>query len=60
MLFETGWVTVNFAKIFIAMRAILSSLLIAVMLISCSTNNVETDNSLKKYFDENKWRDAFL
>lgn len=36
------------------MRAILSSLLLVFILVSCSENNVETDNSLKKYFEENK------
>lgn len=41
------------------MRAILSSFLLAFILISCSQNNVDIDNSLKKYFDENKVEGCF-
>jgi beta-lactamase class D len=36
------------------MRVIISCLLVFMLIVSCSPNNVETDNSLKKYFDENK------
>jgi len=36
------------------MKAAFSLLLFLIFLISCSPNNVEIDNSLKKYFDENK------
>jgi beta-lactamase class D len=35
------------------MRLVLSGLIV-VLLFSCSSNSVNTDNSLKKYFDENK------
>lgn len=41
------------------MRALLSSLLFSMLLISCSTNNVEIDNSLEKYFVENKVEGCF-
>jgi beta-lactamase class D len=34
-------------------------LLAAVLFISCSPNNVDIDNSLKKYFDENKVNGCF-
>ncbi|MEI9947049.1 MAG: penicillin-binding transpeptidase domain-containing protein [Chitinophagaceae bacterium] len=36
------------------MRLIAYCLLVIVVFASCSPNNVKTDNSLKKYFDENK------
>jgi beta-lactamase class D len=36
------------------MRTVFFYLLTIVFILSCSPNNVEIDNSLKKYFDENK------
>jgi beta-lactamase class D len=41
------------------MRSITSGLLAIIFLASCSQNNVETDNTLKKYFDENKVEGCF-
>lgn len=41
------------------MRIIVSSLLVSILLVSCSPNNVEIDNSLKKYFDDNKVNGCF-
>lgn len=41
------------------MKATFSLLIFVVYLLSCSTNNVEIDNSLKKYFDENKVNGCF-
>lgn len=36
------------------MRSVIVCLLVFLFFASCSTNNVEIDNSLKKYFEENK------
>lgn len=41
------------------MRIRLFYLLSLIIIISCSPNNVEIDNSLKKYFDENKVNGCF-
>ncbi len=41
------------------MKVFFSSLLLLLLLVSCSPNNVEIDNSLKKYFDENKVNGCF-
>jgi beta-lactamase class D len=41
------------------MRAIIICLLAIFFLTSCSQNNVKIDNSLKKYFDENKAEGTF-
>ncbi|MBL7741439.1 MAG: class D beta-lactamase [Chitinophagaceae bacterium] len=41
------------------MRPVIACLLTVVLFASCSTNNVETDNSLKKYFDESKVEGCF-
>ena len=41
------------------MRVIVSSLLVSILLVSCSPNNVEIDNSLKKYFDSSKVNGCF-
>jgi beta-lactamase class D len=41
------------------MRTIVSLLLVSLVVISCSPNNVEIDNSLRKYFDENKVEGCF-
>ncbi|HEY6505483.1 MAG TPA: penicillin-binding transpeptidase domain-containing protein [Chitinophagaceae bacterium] len=41
------------------MRFVTFCLLAIVFFISCSQNNVEIDNSLKKYFDENKVEGCF-
>ncbi|MBL7742476.1 MAG: class D beta-lactamase [Chitinophagaceae bacterium] len=41
------------------MRPVIACLLTVVLFASCSSNNVETDNSLKEYFDENKVEGCF-
>lgn len=41
------------------MRSILGLLTLAIVLYGCSPNNVDEDNSLKKYFDENKVTGSF-
>src|SRR5258706_12756735 len=41
------------------MKANFSLIPLLIFLISCSTNNVEIDNSLKRYFDENKVSGCF-
>lgn len=41
------------------MRYITCYLIAILFFVSCSQNNVETDNSLKKYFDENKVNGCF-
>jgi beta-lactamase class D len=41
------------------MRSVTTGLLAIIFLASCSQNNVETDNTLKKYFDENKVEGCF-
>ncbi|MDP4263460.1 MAG: penicillin-binding transpeptidase domain-containing protein [Bacteroidota bacterium] len=41
------------------MKSIFSCLGAIVFLVSCSPNNVDIDNSLKKYFDENKVNGCF-
>src|ERR1700740_3630965 len=41
------------------MRISFLFLLVPVVFISCSPNNVDIDNSLKKYFDENKVNGCF-
>jgi beta-lactamase class D len=41
------------------MKTIISCLMVLMLLFSCSPNNVETDNSLKKYFEENKVEGCF-
>src|SRR6185436_5720222 len=41
------------------MKATFSLLPFLIFLISCSPNNVKKDNSLKKYFDENKVEGCF-
>lgn len=45
--------SVTFAQIFTMSRWILCSL-VSIFFFACSPNNVEVDNDLKKYFDENK------
>jgi beta-lactamase class D len=47
-------IAVTFAEIFDPMRNIACCLLLIAFFSSCSPNNVKKDNSLKKYFDENK------
>ncbi len=41
------------------MRLVTTGLLATIFLASCSQNNVETDNTLEKYFDENKVEGCF-
>jgi beta-lactamase class D len=41
------------------MNRLLYALLLPVVFFSCSPNNVKKDNSLKKYFDENKTEGCF-
>jgi beta-lactamase class D len=41
------------------MKRLLSALAFTVLFFSCNTNNVEKDESLKKYFDENKVQGCF-
>jgi beta-lactamase class D len=46
-------------KFLMSMKAVAFFLSIIIFFVSCSSNNVETDNSLKKYFDENKVEGCF-
>lgn len=41
------------------MKLFVAPLLIALLFFSCSPNNVKTDNSLKKFFDENNVQGCF-
>lgn len=51
---------INFDEIFLLkMRYSKVCIWTIVLLVSCSPNNVEIDNSLKKYFDENKVNGCF-
>jgi beta-lactamase class D len=52
-------IAVTFAEIFDPMRYIACCLLLIAFFSSCAPNNVKKDNSLKKYFDENKTEGCF-
>jgi beta-lactamase class D len=49
----------NFAKIFLFMRLRFLVFVVLALFASCSPNNVEIDNSLKKYFDQNNVNGCF-
>jgi beta-lactamase class D len=50
---------VSFAEIFDMVKWITAALLLTLALAACSPNNVSVDNSLKKYFDQNKVTGCF-
>lgn len=50
---------VTLPKFILLMKTVTICILALFFFASCSTNNVEIDNSLKKYFDENKVEGCF-
>jgi len=50
---------ISFAEIFDMVKWITAGLLFTLALAGCSPNNVTVDNSLKKYFDQNKVTGCF-